>query len=129
MGRRKKEVIEEVAVKPSGWIEGSMPKPVSSLPTAPDPKPTPKVAADPEVEPEIVEKIEKKEKKSNGCFEVPKYNGHSFMEALRIIKVDSAFLNRKKIAEANGMDNYLGLGKDNKELLELLMAGNLKMPK
>ena len=127
MARRKKQVIEEVAVKPSGWIEGSMPEPVSSLPTAPDPKHTPKAEPAAEEKKEPV-KVEKKIKKSNGCYEVPNYTGRSFMEALRIIKVDSAFLNRKKIAEANGMTNYLGLGKDNKELLELLMTGNLKMP-
>ena len=127
MARRKKEVIEETNVQPSGWVEGSMPEPVRSLPTAPDPKPTPKVAdPDPVIEKPV--KAEKKAKAKDGYYEKPKYTGHSLIEALRLIGEDPAFLNRKKIAQANGIDNYLGLGKDNKELLDKLVAGELKRP-
>lgn len=132
MARRKKEAINTVDEKPTGWIDGAMPEPVSSLPIAPDPKPTrkeKKAAADPDPVIEKPVKEEKKVKANDGCYPATKYTGKSFMEALRIEGIDSSFISRKTIAEANGNNNYLGLGKDNKELLELFVSGKLKMPK
>lgn len=129
MGRRKKEVIETVAEKPTGWVDGAMPEPVSVLPTAPDPKPTQKVSRKATAEKKAPDpkKVEKK-KADTGCYDAVKYKGFSLLEALRIAKIDGSFINRKRIAEANGIDNYLGLGKDNKEMLGLLVAGKLKKP-
>lgn len=50
----------------------------------------------------------------------------SIVDALKSIKVDSSFANRRKIAKANGIKNYLGTAKQNVELLRLLKAGKLK---
>ena len=50
----------------------------------------------------------------------------SIVDALKSIKVDSSFSNRKKIAKANGIKVYLGTAKQNINLLNLLKAGKLK---
>ena len=57
-----------------------------------------------------------------------KYTGKSvsIVDALKSIKVDSSFSNRKKIANANGIKLYLGTAKQNNELLKLLIKGELK---
>ena len=120
MGRRKKEETEIINEQPTGWVDGAMPEPISSLPAAPDPKPTPKAK---------VEKPKVERQKTFGIYyERSEYKGHSFLEALRLAGIDPSFISRKKIAEANGITNYLGLGKDNKELLDLFVAGELKRP-
>lgn len=53
----------------------------------------------------------------------------SIVDALKSIKVDSSFSNRKKIANANGIKLYLGTAKQNNELLKLLIKGELKKVK
>lgn len=58
-------------------------------------------------------------------YEKPNYNGFSFVEALQILKEDFSYAHRIDIAKANGMDNYLSLGNQNKELLEKLKSGML----
>lgn len=56
-----------------------------------------------------------------------KYTGksNSIVDALKSIKVDSSFSNRKKIAKANGIKAYLGLPSQNIKLLKLLKQGKL----
>lgn len=50
----------------------------------------------------------------------------SLVDALKHIGVDSSFSTRKKIAVANGITNYAGLGSQNVALLNLLKEGKLK---
>lgn len=52
----------------------------------------------------------------------------SIVDALNSIKVDSSKANRKKIAAANGIKNYLYLYSQNVKLLALLKAGKLIRP-
>lgn len=60
----------------------------------------------------------------------PKYNGTSsrFTDALLSFGERADYDFRMKIAKANGINNYLGLGKDNLELLNLMKDGKLKRP-
>lgn len=50
----------------------------------------------------------------------------SIVEALKSIKVDSSFSNRKKIAKKNNIKLYIGTAKQNTKMLELLKSGKLK---
>ena len=61
---------------------------------------------------------------------LPKYEGKSasLVDALKSLKLDSSFANRKKIATANGVKNYLGTSKQNTQLLNLLKAGECIKP-
>lgn len=52
----------------------------------------------------------------------------SLVDALKAQKVDSSFTNRKKIAAANGVKNYIGTPKQNTQLLNLLKAGKCIKP-
>lgn len=65
---------------------------------------------------------------SNGTAYYPKYNGKStsIVEALDTLKIDSSYANRKKIANANGINNYIGTGSQNATLVKLLKEGKLK---
>lgn len=54
------------------------------------------------------------------------YKGNSIVDALKSIKVDSSFINRKKIAEKNNIDDYRGTAEQNTKLLNLLKKGKLK---
>ena len=58
----------------------------------------------------------------------PKYTGNSvsLVDALKSLKIDSSFSNRKKIAVKNGIKAYLGTAKQNTRLLTLLKQGRLK---
>lgn len=58
----------------------------------------------------------------------PKYTGKSvsLVDALKSLKIDSSFANRKKIAVKNGIKAYLGTAKQNTQLLNLLKQGRLK---
>lgn len=58
----------------------------------------------------------------------PKYTGKSvsLVDALKSLKIDSSFANRKKIAVKNGIKAYLGTAKQNTQLLTLLKQGRLK---
>lgn len=50
----------------------------------------------------------------------------SIVEALKSVKVDSSFSNRKKIAKKNNIKLYIGTAKQNTKMLELLKIGKLK---
>lgn len=58
----------------------------------------------------------------------PKYTGKSvsLVDALKSLRIDSSFANRKKIAAKNGIKAYLGTAKQNTQLLNLLKQGRLK---
>ena len=58
----------------------------------------------------------------------PRYTGKSvsLVDALKSLKIDSSFANRKKIAVKNGIKAYLGTAKQNTQLLNLLKQGRLK---
>ena len=58
----------------------------------------------------------------------PKYTGKSIslVDALKSLKIDSSFANRKKIATKNGIKAYLGTAKQNTQMLNLLKHGRLK---
>lgn len=49
----------------------------------------------------------------------------SIVDALKSIKVDSSYSNRKKIAKVNGIAAYLGLPSQNTRMLNLLKQGKL----
>ena len=53
------------------------------------------------------------------------YKGLSFVDALKSINVDSSFVNRKRIAARNGINNYTGSMTQNIKLLNLLKKGKL----
>lgn len=59
----------------------------------------------------------------------PAYTGSSssITTALKAVGVDSSMDNRKKIAAANGIDNYSGTASQNTSMLVLLKAGKLKV--
>ncbi len=58
----------------------------------------------------------------------PKYTGKSvsLVDALKSLKIDSSFANRKKIAAKNGIKAYVGTAKQNTQMLNLLKQGRLK---
>lgn len=58
----------------------------------------------------------------------PKYTGKSvsLVDALKSLKIDSSFANRKKIAVKNGIKAYFGTAKQNTQMLNLLKQGRLK---
>lgn len=60
----------------------------------------------------------------------PKYTGSSLslVDALKSLKADSSFSNRKKIAKVNGISAYIGTGSQNTKLLNLLKSGKLIKP-
>ena len=53
------------------------------------------------------------------------YKGISLVDALKQIKVDASFSNRKRIAKNNGISNYSGSYSQNLKLLNLLKQGKL----
>ena len=53
------------------------------------------------------------------------YKGVSLVDALKQIKVDASFSNRKRIAKNNGISNYSGSHNQNLKLLNLLKQGKL----
>ena len=54
------------------------------------------------------------------------YLGGSLVDALKSIGVDASFTNRKKLAQANGISNYVGTPGQNTTMLSLLKQGKLK---
>lgn len=54
------------------------------------------------------------------------YNGVSIVDALNQIGVDSSFGYRTKLANANGITNYVGTAEQNTLMLEMLKNGTLK---
>lgn len=55
----------------------------------------------------------------------PNYKGSSIVDALNQIKVDTSFEYRKKLAAKNNIKDYTGTAKQNKQLLDRLVAGKL----
>lgn len=53
------------------------------------------------------------------------YKGISLVDALKQIKVDDSFSNRKRLAKNNGISNYSGTYSQNLKLLNLLKQGKL----
>lgn len=66
--------------------------------------------------------------KDNSTQYYKKYVGksNSLVDALKLLKIDSSFSNRRKIAKANGITAYLGTASQNTKLLNLLKQGKLK---
>lgn len=54
------------------------------------------------------------------------YNGHSIIDALKGVGVDSSFSYRSKLAQINGIANYKGTAEQNIKMLEMLKKGTLK---
>lgn len=67
---------------------------------------------------------------ANAVTYFPKYVGTSvsIVDALKAVKSESSFEFRKKIAIANGVKGYIGLGSQNTQLLNLLRIGKLIKP-
>ena len=65
-------------------------------------------------------------KPDNNCY--PIFNNTSIVDGLKSIGVNSDMEYRKKIAEANGIVNYIGRASQNEKLLSLAKQGNLKKP-
>ena len=55
----------------------------------------------------------------------PNYVGDSFVNALKQIGEDISFENRRRLANLNGVTNYVGSAAQNLELLQLLKEGRL----
>ena len=72
--------------------------------------------------PDFTEKTEKSEKVYYPVFEGETC---SIVDALKSLREDASFKNRKKIAIRNGIENYSGKAKENLMLLELLKSGRL----
>ena len=53
------------------------------------------------------------------------YKGVSLVDALKHIKIDASFSNRKRLAKNNGISNYSGTYSQNLKLLNLLKQGKL----
>lgn len=56
----------------------------------------------------------------------PAVNSRSLVDALKMIKEDSSFMNRTLIAKLNGINNYTGTTNQNIKLLSLLKEGKLR---
>ena len=67
-------------------------------------------------------------KKSYNFFPKSNYVGVSIVDALAELNIDFSYNYRKKIALANGIENYKGSASQNIKLLQLLKEGNLKKP-
>lgn len=66
-----------------------------------------------------------KDKPKIEYYPIPNYTGVSIVDGLKCIGINTSFFNRKKIADRNGIKNYIGTGKQNKQLLDLLKSGRL----
>ena len=62
-------------------------------------------------------------------FPTIQYNGISFLDGLRSIGVCTSFGYIRKIAETNGIIGYIGMPRENIQMLCLLKAGKLIKPK
>ena len=62
-------------------------------------------------------------------FPTIQYNGISFLDGLRSIGVCTSFGYIRKIAETNGIIGYIGMPRENIQMLYLLKAGKLIKPK
>ena len=71
----------------------------------------------------------KTKSKKNNTIKKTNYKGDSIVDGLKSAGVNSSYDNRKKIAQANGIKNYIGTAKQNTELLNKLKKGTLKKAK
>ena len=55
----------------------------------------------------------------------PNYVGDSLVNALNEIGEDISFENRRRLANLNGINNYVGSAAQNLEMLQLLKEGKL----
>ncbi len=80
--------------------------------------------------PNKIGSYENEEEKLPAISYYPQYGGKtlSLVDALKSLNINSAFANRKKIANANGIKSYLGTSKQNTTLLNLLKKGKLIKP-
>ena len=71
----------------------------------------------------------KKENKPKVVY-YPKYTGKSvsIVDALKSLKIDSSFTNRRKIAKVNNIKSYVGTSNQNIQMLKLLKQGKLIKP-
>lgn len=74
-------------------------------------------------EEEVLKQLAKVE--INKYYPKPSKKYPSIVDALKLIKVDSSYSNRKKIAKANGIKLYVSSAKQNIKLLDLLYDGKL----
>lgn len=74
-------------------------------------------------EDEVLKQLSKVE--INTYYPIPKKKLPSIVDALKLIKVDSSYSNRRKIAKANGIKAYVSSSKQNIKLLDLLYSGKL----
>lgn len=58
-------------------------------------------------------------------YSIPKYNGNSIVDALKMIRVNSSIKYRKLIADRNNIPNYKGTPEQNTYMLNLLKSGKL----
>lgn len=63
---------------------------------------------------------------TNEYYKNSEYNGPSIVDALKSVGLDSAYSNRKTIAETNGIKNYKGTAEQNLKLLDLFKKEELK---
>ena len=77
-------------------------------------------------EEEILKQLAKVE--INKYYPKPSKKYPSIVDALKLIKVDSSYTNRQKIAKANGIKLYVSSAKQNIKLLDLLYDGKLIKP-
>ena len=61
-------------------------------------------------------------------FPIPNYKGCSIVDALISIGYEGSFNYRKRIADINGIGNYIGQPNQNLHMLELLNQGRLVIP-
>ena len=74
-------------------------------------------------EEEVLKQLAKVE--INNYYPIPNKKYPSIVDALKSIKVDSSYSNRKKIAKANGIKLYVSNSKQNIKLLDLLYDGKM----
>lgn len=79
----------------------------------------------------VLKGLTKRRKEERGLFMQKEYlsnktyKGKSIVEALKEINVDSSFENRKRLAEINGIYEYMGKSEQNIRMLNLLANGKL----
>ena len=69
-----------------------------------------------------------KGKSTSKYFKAYNGTGDSIVDALELLKIDSSFSNRKKIAKKNQIAEYTGTPRQNLKMLNLLKQGKLLKP-
>lgn len=68
------------------------------------------------------------QKEKTAYFPAYEGNSHSIVECLLKVKAGTSYDYRKKIAAANGIENYRGIMEQNAEMVKLIKSGKLKKP-